>query len=85
MHGIIAADAYGIPSVWIELSDRVWGAGFKFRDYFASVHKPITQAVVVEPSTTVTELVDQVYSGGIEIDLDQLMAACPLPTKRANT
>lgn len=85
LHGIIAADAYGIPSVWIELSDRVWGAGFKFRDYFASVHKPITQAVVVEPSTTVTELVDQVYSGGIEIDLDQLMAACPLPTKRANT
>jgi len=35
MHGLIAADALGIPNAWIQLSDRVKGGGFKFRDYYS--------------------------------------------------
>jgi pyruvyltransferase len=37
LHGIVFAHALGRPAAWIELSDQVLGAGFKFRDYFASV------------------------------------------------
>jgi hypothetical protein len=37
LHGLVFAHAYEIPAVWVSLSDRVHGRGFKFRDYLASV------------------------------------------------
>jgi pyruvyltransferase len=34
---LIFAHAYGKPAVWIELSDKVVGNGFKFYDYYLSL------------------------------------------------
>lgn len=33
LHGLVCADAFGIPRRWLWLSDRIAGGDFKFRDY----------------------------------------------------
>jgi hypothetical protein len=37
LHGLIAADSFGIPSLWMRLSGDVFGGDWKFHDYFQSV------------------------------------------------
>ena len=35
LHPQIVADAFGVPNVWVPLSDRVGGGAFKFEDYLS--------------------------------------------------
>ena len=41
LHGLIVAETYGVPCVWVELVDHSWADdwGFKFTDFYESIGK----------------------------------------------
>jgi pyruvyltransferase len=78
LHGIICADAYGVPAIWLHASNKPAGDGFKFRDYFSSVRRPDRDPIIVDASTKRSELEDRFHDYRVEIDLDALWAACPV-------
>lgn len=49
LHGLIISDSYGVPNVWVEFSDLVEGAGYKFRDYFSAVGREETSPIQITP------------------------------------
>lgn len=77
LHGIIAADAYGIPSKWLEFSDKVLGGGFKFHDYYSSVNREHCKSLRVENDTTINDIMNSFEQYDFDIDLRQLFNACP--------
>jgi pyruvyltransferase len=81
LHGLIAADAYGIPSRRLILGGRLAGGDFKFHDYYASIGNQPERPLRMLASTTVQELVEACSPRDLEIDLDQLMSVCPLPCR----
>ena len=81
LHGIICADAYGVPSTWVKFSEKVYGKGFKFGDYFVSVGRKDIGPLVMKESTSVQQILDQFYDYKIDIDLDKLYDACPFRRK----
>lgn len=40
LHGLILADAYGLPNSWLQLSNNLVGGRFKFMDYYATTDQP---------------------------------------------
>lgn len=81
LHGIIAADALGLPSRWVVLSDRVLGAGFKFRDYF-SAFRVDRAASTLRGDESLSHLLQGMHHPDTEIEervaeLDELFRTLP--------
>lgn len=79
LHGIILADAYGVPSTWIEFADLV--DGFKFLDYFLSVKRADVKPVRIIETTCLGEIDSAFYEYVIDIDLNKLLQAAPFLLK----
>lgn len=77
LHGIIAADAYGIPSSWINFSNKIIGDGFKFRDYFTSVGRKTKLPLEISKIRSLHEVFAAFEDYELDIDLDKLLKACP--------
>lgn len=78
LHGLILADAYGIPSVWIKLSNNIAGGDFKFLDYFMSVFRTYQKPLWVNVNTTIDDIFARVEKWNrAMIDKTQLLEAFP--------
>lgn len=77
LHGIICADAYGVPNAWVKFSDNVVGGSFKFRDYRLSIGAEEPRELRIDEGTPLMSLVAQAKHQELRIDLRKLMLACP--------
>lgn len=76
LHGIIFGDAYGIPSYYMPLSDKVIGNGFKFKDYFLSVSRDF-HIINIDNQSTIESLLSQVIPYKATIDIREMLDNFP--------
>lgn len=80
LHGLIVADAFGVPNVHIVVTDNLKGDGFKFKDYYSSFnveYRPIN--LNHEPIPTVKDVIDryQITEAMVEKKKRELIASFP--------
>ncbi len=80
LHGIITADAYNIPSLWIKLSNNIIGGHFKFQDYMLSVNRNQMEPFLLSEEHTLTKILNSFENYKIKIDIDKLIDSCPFKT-----
>ena len=71
LHGIIIAQAYGIPAVWAKHSNLLGGDDIKFHDYYESVNRTAVP-VMFKEKKPLTELADFDYNLRGDINLTNL-------------
>lgn len=82
LHGLIASDAYNIPNIWIQVSDKILGEGFKFRDYFSSIKRQDTTPLIINDKVPLGLILDKLKRWNKpEINLDKLWSVCPFRQK----
>lgn len=79
LHGLIIADAYNIPNIWISINDceNIIGGYFKYLDYFSSVcrhqTRPIELNTIMEQGiTNFLPLIEKPI-----VNLTPLLKSCP--------
>lgn len=75
LHGLILADAYGIPNSWL-IAETGWGKEFKFWDYLTSVRKEREpdDFDISAPGMSMNQLIERSSfdARDIQLDLDLL-------------
>ena len=77
LHGLIAADAYRVPNIWIELSNKLYGNRFKFYDYFESVHRQCSAPILVHETVSLSAVEREYRTQKPVFDLLKLVDSCP--------
>lgn len=79
LHGLIAADTYGIPNLWVAFSDKVIGGEYKFCDYYSTTDNinPIMKVITGEDKYSLEELVAQCRCNLFSLSKENLLKAFP--------
>lgn len=78
LHGLIVSDTYGIPNVWVRLSDKILGGNFKYLDYFSSVGRNDTEPFVFTTFDDINNLYNErLFYKKPNIDYNEILKSCP--------
>jgi pyruvyltransferase len=80
LHGLICADAYNIPSLWVEFSDKVKGNGFKFYDYFSGINYDLYTPLQLRDDKKTIYKVERYIRRNVKISDEHrlnLLKSCP--------
>ncbi|WP_338749879.1 polysaccharide pyruvyl transferase family protein [Janibacter alittae] len=85
LHGLIIAQAYGVPWVWLRMDDhQLGGDQFKFDDFFSTLTgEGVSRCDVTSDdvgSLDITSIAQDASLPSLNISLDELLAAFPLPS-----
>ena len=79
LHGLILADAYNIPNVWVNINTELLGGTFKFHDYFSGVGRNVETPFVLTEETSVAEMENRIKAyRPINVDLSKFIEAAPI-------
>ena len=84
LHGLIMAEAYNIPNVWIEFGKPLIGGHFKFHDFFTSIGRDREEPVFVKDNKIEMKKTNEIlkeWQAG-HFDLVPLLTACPFKIKK---
>ena len=85
LHGIIFANAYNIPVVWVKISDDITGGYFKYLDYFSSVNIECSSPLILKKRQPVSWFFDNVIHGRAKIDYIGMINSCPFIDPKIKT
>jgi len=76
LHGLIISDAYNIPNLWIEFSQKIGADRFKFYDYFSGVGRSHQNVLEIDNQLP-EEIIDLIPSVKINYNPIPLLDSCP--------
>jgi len=77
LHGLIAADAYGIPNYRVKISKLVHGGDFKYKDHYASVKREHYEPLQLTELTNLDEVNSLKFETGDISLVDKLLENTP--------
>jgi hypothetical protein len=77
LHGLIFAEALGIPNVWVDFRDESPERAFKYHDWFSLADRPQAAPLRIEAQAKATEVRAASALHDVKIDEHALRAAVP--------
>lgn len=83
LHGLIMAEAFGIPNLWIEFGKPLIGGHFKFHDFFLSMARDRESPYIIEDyELSILDIHKELLSWEPgNINLQPLIDSAPFPIK----
>jgi len=77
LHGMIAADAYGIPNARVNISNKLTGGHFKFQDYCISINRKTDYGYQLNNNTKIKEIENLDFNAEITFDGNEYLKSAP--------